>query len=417
MQPATPHPVNLGFFIARRFLSRQKGAFSAFIIRLAIVATALSVATMIVAVAVITGFQGAIREKLFSFWGQVHITPYNPNPSSLATPKPLQLSNRLVQQVSALPHVVQVSPFVLSPVILKAPDEMEGIQLKGVAPGFHFSSAIRFSGAPINYSDTAYSREIILSETSASRLRVKTGDTLQLYFLEPGATLPRIRKVRVAGLYHTGMEDIYRNFGICDLRLLQRMNGWSATQVNGYQVDVDQERLIEPTAQLIFDRYLEAGTTTVTIRDIYSNVFDWLRLQNMNVQLLLAIMAIIAVINLSSALLILMVDRARSIGVLQALGFSPSALQAVFVQLASFTGLVGVCAGTLLALVLCLLQQKTGFITLPEDNYYMRQVPVQLVWWHIALIDVATVLICLLGMWLPALYIRRIQPAKVLQFK
>lgn len=409
--------LNLSFFIARRFLARQKGAFSAFILRLAMVATALSVATMIVAVAVITGFQGAIREKLFSFWGQVHITPHNPNPSNLITPQPIVTDNKLEAGVRSLPDVWQVAPYVVRPAILKSGGAMEGIQLKGVGPRFRFVPSIRFSGGKIDYSDTAYSKGIILSETTAARLKLKTGSSIFLYFLEPGMDLPRIRKATVAGLFHTGMEDIDRNFGICDIRLLQRVNGWERNQVNGYQVDVRGEKNIEPVADRIFHELVPATLTTSTIRDIYPNVFDWLSLQNVNVILLLTIMGIIAVINLASALLILMVDRARTVGLLQALGLPPSALQSVFVQLAAFTGLAGVLAGTLLALGLCFVQQRTGFMTLPEDTYYMRQVPVQLVWWKIVLIDVVTVLICLLVMWLPALYIRRIQPARVLQFK
>lgn len=381
------------------------------------VATALSVAVMIVAVAVITGFQGAIREKLFSFWGEVHIAPHNPNPSNLITPEPMNLDKGLEARVQRLPHVQQVAPYVVRPAIIKAGGEMEGIQLKGVDRAFAFRSSIRFSGRRISYPDTGYSREIILSEATAARLKLKAGSEVYLYFLEPGADLPRIRKVTVAGLYHTGMEDIDRSFGICDIRLLQRINGWSAGQVNAYQVDLSDEAYALPVADKIFKKYLEAPLATTTIREIYPNVFDWLSLQNVNVWLLLTIMAVIAIINLASALLILMVDRARTVGLLQALGLPASALQSVFVQLAALTGLIGVLAGTLLAVGLCLLQQRMGFMTLPEDTYYMRQVPVKLVWWKIVAVDAATIVICLLCMWLPALYIRRIQPARVLRFK
>lgn len=381
------------------------------------VATALSVAVMIVAVAVITGFQGAIREKLFSFWGEVHIAPHNPNPSNLITPEPMTMSRGLETKVQRLPQVQQVAPYVVRPAIIRAGGDMEGIQLKGVNDRFLFRPSIRFSGRRIDYTDTGYSKDIILSEATAARLKLKAGSEVYLYFLEPGADLPRIRKATIAGLYHTGMEDIDRSFGICDIRLLQRINNWAPGQVNAYQVDLKDEKYAIPVADEIFRSYLQPPLATTTIREIYPNVFDWLSLQNVNVWLLLTIMAIIAIINLASALLILMVDRARTVGLLQALGLPVSTLQSVFVQLAALTGVVGVAAGTLLAVGLCLVQQRTGFMTLPEDTYYMHQVPVKLVWWKIVAVDAATIVICLLCMWLPALYIRRIQPARALRFK
>jgi lipoprotein-releasing system permease protein len=409
--------LNLPFFIARRYLLKQKGTFSSFIIRLSIIATALSVAVMVVAMAFITGFKYQIREKLFSFWGHVHITEFSPNASNLIAIDPIREDEQLIRQVAALPHVTQVVPYALRPAILQANHAMEGIKLKGVRPSYHLPSSIDLQGSTIDFSDTAYSKQIILSQSTASRLRVSAGDNVLLYFLEPGATVPRIRKVQVAGLYHTGMDEVDKEFAICDLRLLQRINNWAPDNINGYQVDLDQPKLADTISNKIFTDYIDAPLTTNTMRDIYPNIFDWLQLQDINAQIVLIIMAVVAVINLAVALLILIVEQARMTGLLQALGMKQENLQQIFLYHAALIAFVGILIGNILGIGICVLQLKTGFLKLSEATYYMSQVPVRINWWFVLLIDASTLLVCILCMWLPSLYIRRIQPARVLQFK
>jgi lipoprotein-releasing system permease protein len=409
--------LNLPFFIARRYLLKQKGTFSSFIIRLAIFATALSVAVMVVAMAFITGFKYEIREKLFSFWGHVHITEFSPNASNLIVTNPIREDGQLIREVSALPHVTQVVPYALRPAILQANHAMEGIKLKGIRPAYSFPSSIELHGGKIDFSDTSYSKDVILSQSTANRLKVSTGDHVLLYFLEPGATVPRIRKVMVAGLYHTGMDEVDKEFAICDIRLLQRINNWAPDNINGYQIDLDQPKLADSLSNKIFNDYLDAPLTTNTMRDIYPNIFDWLQLQDINAQIVLIIMAVVAVINLAVALLILIVEQARMTGLLAALGMKQKDMQQVFLYHAGLIASVGILAGNILGIGICLLQLKTGFLKLSEATYYMSQVPVRINWWYVLLIDASTLLVCILCMWLPSLYIRRIQPARVLQFK
>jgi len=409
--------LNLPFFIARRYLLRQKGAFSSFIIRLAIVATSLSVAVMILAIAFISGFKYTIREKLFSFWGHVHIAPYNTNPSSLLSSTPIQINSHLVQSVKNLKHVEQVLPYAVRPAIVQAHGQMDGIKLKGIPEGYHFNSTIDFKGNKIDYSDTAYAHQLILSQTVANRLELNPGDSALFYFLEPGATFPRIRKLQVAGIFHTGMDEIDQDFAICDLRLLQRINNWQPDEINGYQVDLDNEMLADSLAEDIRVRFVEPPLTTHSIKEIFPNIFDWLSLQDVNAQIIILIMAIVAVINLAVALMILIVEHTRMVGLLKALGMNQGTTQKIFLYHASVIAFAGIIAGNVIGLGFCWLQQHYGFLKLSEATYYMSQVPIRIHWWQVLLIDGATLLLCILCMWLPTLYIRRIQPAKVLQFK
>ena len=404
----------LSFFIARRFLARQQGTFSAFIIRLAIVATALGVAVMILALSLMGGFKEAIRGKIYSFWGHVLVIPFNVNEANIAPANPVVYDPALIKQVAAIPEVAQIAPFAQRPAIVHANGEMEGIQLKGVGSNFTFNKELSFSGQQLSFADTAYSHDLILSQTIARRLKVAAGDTLLLYVIESGAA--RVRKLRIAGLYHTGMDEIDRQYVLCDMRLVQRLSSWETTQISGYQVDLKSDAHAAAVTQQI-DHYVKRPQQAYGMSDIYEWIFSWLNMQDVNTRILLIIVAIVAIINLGACLLILMVDRAVMIGLLKALGMPPAGLWRIFLNLAGLIGGCGVLFGTVLAVGLGLLQQRIGFVTLPEETYYVHTAPVRLVWWQIAAVDGATLLLCLLCMSLPLLYLRRIVPAKVLQFK
>jgi lipoprotein-releasing system permease protein len=396
----------------------QKGAFSAFIIRLAILATSLSVATMIVAVSFVSGFQYEIREKIFSFWGHVHIAPFSPNAGTIISPDPIKQDKGIEAAILAtIPEVKTISPFIVRPVIVNVNKLMEGIQLKGVNNAYKLPTGVTLEGKQIDYSDSAYSKQILLSRTTADRIKVKPGDEIQLYFLEPGSTFPRIRKVKVSGIFHTGMEEVDRQYAICDLRLLQRINNWESDDINGYQLMLTDDSYSDTVAAMVFEKFLMPPLTTYTMKEIFPSIIDWLQMQDVTTTVIIIIMTIVALINLVVVLLILIVEHARMVGLLKALGMTQNDIRRVFLYHSALIASFGIVIGNIVGLGVCWLQKKTGFIELPESTYYIKQVAVRIIWWQPLLIDAATLLICVLCMWLPTLYIRRIQPARVLQFK
>ena len=407
--------MNLPFFIARRYLARQKGTFSSFIIRLAIVATGLSVAVMILSTAVVTGFERKVKEKLYSFMGHVHVTTYDPTNSNKMAP-PIALDRKLMAAIKSLPHVVQVTPFAERVVIIQANGSIEGVSLKGVNQDYRLNRELSLTGKPIDFSDGMYAHQVLLSEATARRLKVKPGDTVQAEFLEKEG-IPRLRRLRVCGLYHSGMEEVDKYYALCDMRLLQRINNWTGDSINAYQVDLDNPAFSDTVANYIHYNLIDAPLEAYTMNDVYPSIFDWLELQRINGKIILAIMAIVSIINMGAVILILMVDRAAMVGLLKALGMPFGSLVWVFLYLSGLIGLVGVIAGNVLALGLAWLQWYFGLVTLPEETYYMKFAPVYISWPWVALIDITTVVLCVVCMWLPALYIRRIQPAKTLQFK
>lgn len=372
---------------------------------------------MVVAAAILTGFKYEIREELFSFWGHIHVTPFTPNTATILTSDPMKRDAKLEQNVKGLAHVVDFSPFAVRPGIIKANRLMEGIQLKGLTADYHLPANITIEGKRIDYSDTDYSRQVLISQTTADRMDIKAGDALQMYFLEPGATFPRIRKLTVSGIYHTGMEEVDKFYAICDMRLLQRINGWQPDDINGYQVTLDNDRLADSVAAQIYDRYIEPPLTTNTMKQIFPNIFDWLGMQDVTTGIIFLIMSIVAIINMAVVLLILIIEQSRMVGILKAQGMDNGNMMKIFLYHATLIAGAGIVIGNVLAFILCWAQKQTGFLTLSEDTYYMKYVPVRLLWWQPVLIDVATLVLCILCMSLPALYIRRIMPVKVLQFK
>lgn len=410
--------MNLPFFIARRYLLKQKGRFSSFIIRLATIATTLSVAVMIVAIAVVIGFKHEIKDRIFNFWGNVHVVPYTTSNTSIISPEPIEDMPDLVAAAKNKPEVKNITPFATRPVIINANQLTEGILIKGISHEYQFPQGIDITGSR-QFTDSNYDKTVILSKAIADKVLVNIGDDILLYFLEPGASFPRIRKVKVAGIYHTGLEDIDQKYAICDVRFLQKINGWAANEINGYQIELYDDKNAEAIADKIFNDYIPQNSTltTYTMKDVFPGIFDWLQIQNMTAGLVLLVMAIVAIINLAAALLILIVEQARMVGVLKAQGMSNGMIQKIFLYHAGLIGGVGVLLGNIVGLGLCFIQKQTGVVTLMEDAYFMKTAPVHIVWWHVVLIDIVTLVLCILFMWLPSLYIRRINPAKVLQFK
>lgn len=411
--------LNLPFFIARRIASNRKASFSRFITRLATAATTLSVAIMIVAVAVVFGFKETIKDKMFVFWGHIQVAPYNPNPASIITPEPITYDARLVSHIKAEPGVSQVYPFAVKPVIINANGLMEGLKLKGVDQHYSWqgNAAINYTGQPINFNDTAYAQQIVISQSTLDKINVKTGDSVIAYFVDPEQEFPRVRKLQVCGAYHTGMDEIDRNFALCDIRLLRRISNWSPDAINGYQVSVKDYRTAGATAENIYRKYLEPPMSRTTMQELYPNIFNWLGLMNTNAYIILIIMAVVAVINMATALLIFIMERTNMIGTLKALGMASGQMQRIFVYHALSVALKGVLLGTLLGTGICLLQQHTQFIRMDESSYYMSYAPVQLVSWHVLLIDAAALLFFALIMLLPSLMVRSINIVKALRFK
>ena len=408
--------MNVPFYIAKKQGFQQRNAYTASIVRIGIIATALSVAVMIIAFSFINGFKHTVKEKVTQFWGDFTIADFGLKPQANLVADAIYKDARIELALRENKNVDAYFPYILRPAILHANQLMEGIQLKGVDASFHWPTTMQYSGEALSKIDSSTANAIVLSTTTANRLRLQKGSDLFVYFLQKESNVPKIRKLKVVGLYHTGMEELDKHFAFCQLSLLQKVNQWNAEQISGYQVHVVDPLQAASIANSLQQQYLQAPVVATTTSDLYASIFDWLHLQDMNARIIYIIMILVAMINLSVAVLILIVDQSKTIGVLQSLGMRFWEIQKIYLWHGFKIATWGVGIGTLLALDICTAQLQFGFLKLNEATYYMAEVPVKLAFLPIVCIDAATILLCAICTLLPGLYIRTLQVTKLIQF-
>jgi lipoprotein-releasing system permease protein len=410
--------VNLSSFIARRIAFNQQKSFSRFIIRLSIAATVISVAVMIITLSFVNGFQETVSGKVFSFWGHIRIGYRQPMKAAIAEEEPIQTNDSIVRTVKNMPEVVSVHPFATKNAILKTTDEMEGVLVKGLDSTYNFAPMQPFlkEGRWIHFNDSTYSREIVISSYTARQINLKLNDRVLIYFIRPDGTM-RPDRLTIVGIYKTGIEEYDKTFALADLKLIRRLNNWTEKQIGGYEVFLKDYHLMAPVSDAIYanDQFPQLWETKTT-REVYPNIFDWLDIQDTNQDILLTIMTIIAVINLITCLIILVLERLRMIGILKALGASNWTVQKIFLNHSLIITLTGILMGTLLALSLLWLQQSTGFIHLPEDAYYMDKASVKIVWWQVLAVIAGTLTVSFLVLLIPSFIVRRVQPIRAIRF-
>ena len=406
--------MNFAYFVASRIAFKSKRTFSKLIVRIAIIGIMLGLGVMILSLAILRGFKQEIREKVRGFSGDIQVVKFDLNNSYENSPFPADAG--FVKKALANPLITSVMPFATKPGIIKVNNEIEGVELKGVDKTYDWAFFKKniVSGHILDFTDTVASKkQLLISQTTANRLRLKVGDKVVMYFVQESL---RRRPFTIRGIYSTGVEDIDKSYVIGDMELINRLNNWPADSIGGYELKIaDFDRLNDADAAI--DNILPPKLKSYTVIDNYPTIFTWLGLLDGNTRVVLVLMIIVAVINMISALLIMILERTNMIGILKAMGAANWTIQKVFLYNAFYLIGFGLLLGNLFGIGFGLIQYHTHFLTLDQSSYYMNFVPIQFNLTDIVLVNIGTLVICLLVMLGPSMLVTRITPVKAIRFK
>lgn len=389
------------FEIAKKISFQKQKSYTRFIVRLSIAATAISVAAILLTLSIVNGFQESIAGKVYQFWGHIRVNAINGAP--------------IAQQINPSflnhPGIAHITPFINQAAVLAYRQDIEGVIVKGT-PANASIPFLKQGKTPYQIAEADKNNSILLSDALAKKLKIPLDSSIRLYFLNNGSV--QQRKLKVIGLYHSGIEEYDKQFVMVELPLLQQLIRGSGL-IEGYSIELKKGFPIDLTNNQI-QKKLPDNLVSTSIKDYYPQIFDWIGVQTINRNVTIAILLIIAIVNLLTCLFILMLERVSMIGSLTSMGATTGFIRQVFLYQASFICWIGIAIGTAIGLGGALLQQYFGLIQLDETAYFIHTLPISINPMEVLCVIVGTAIISYLSFLIPTLWIHKISPAKAIQF-
>ena len=408
--------LNLEYFISKNIIKGDAKAkkFTKPIIRISITAIALGLTVMILAVSIVSGFQREIRNKVIGFGSHIQITNYDSQNTHEASP--ISKNQEFYPFIDTVPGIKHIQVFAQKAGIIKTNEEIYGVLVKGIGSDFDWSFFQQnlIEGDILKIKNDEAQNGILISATIAQKMKLKVGDKTYVYFIQQNGQL-RPKDFKVKGIYQSGLEQFDNLYVLTDIAHIQKRNGWSKNQVGGFEVLIGNYEDIDRLDQYVYNNIgYELNSTTIVRQN--PDIFNWLELQDLNVIVIIVLMVVVAVINIISALLILILERTNMIGILKALGMPNWNVRKIFLYNAIYLIVKGMIWGNIIGLTLCFLQLKLGILKLPQESYYVSEVPIELNLTYVFILNAGTLVICALMLLIPSYVITKISPIKAIRF-
>lgn len=414
--------VRTEFFMARRLSGRDSSDRRNVMVKIATVTVAISMAVMIVALAVILGFKRTISDKLAGFGGHVQVVNMDGNTSMETTP--ILRNGLLVERIRSVKDFASIDAYAVKGGIVKTEEATQGIMLRGVENGYDWSFFTEnlVEGELPSVGDSVRTKDVLVSQALSSLLKIGVDDRVEMVFMSEG-TSPRRDRFKVTGIYDTGMEELDKTMIITDIRNVQRLNNWDYDRITGYDINTVDFNRLDVFADAVYDIVLETETPdgeylmVTDIKERYPNLFDWLKAHDVNAAVIITIMLLVALLNMIAALLIIVLERTRMIGVLKSLGMNNLSLQKMFVIRSGYIIAKGMLWGNAAGIGLCLVQKYTHLVKLDQAGYFLSEVPIQLGVGWILTLNLGAFVLLLLLLAVPTSIVSQIKPEKTIRYQ
>lgn len=402
-------------FISSRLFSLSKDNLSSTVMRLAVTSVALAITVMLISLAVVVGFKNQIRDKVVGFVAPIRVQALDQNESY--EEQPFVMDERLKHSLESTDGIRHFQLVANKAGIIKTDEEIQGVVMKGVGADYDWSYFKRYlvSGEVPQYTEGERSNDVVLSKTIADKMLLAVGDAVRVWFIDED-TQARGRKFNVTGIFETGLSEFDERFVFCDLNQIRKLNRWEDDEAGAVEVWIDDmDQMDAINGKLYFN--IPGTLVSYTARESNPQIFDWLALLDTNVWLILVLMFLVAGITVISMLLIIIIEKTSTIGLLKAMGASDRFVRQVFLYRSVRILLIGMAIGNIIGLGFCLVQYYTGFVHLDPETYYLSAVPVELHFSTAIILNLSTFALWMLMLLIPTSIINRIRPSRSIRFE
>lgn len=409
--------MNFELFIAKRIIGNKayKSSVSAPIIKIGIAAIAIGIIVMLIAIATGIGLQQKIRDKVVAFNGHIEISNYDTNASD-ESQVPISQNQEFYPNFTNIDGIKHIQGVATKFAVIRTETDFEGVVIKGVGADYNWDYFKDFliAGRLPDYTKER-NEEVLISSYLANRLEFKVGDKFQTLFGEELNKMPRIINYEIVGIYNSGFQELDEKYCIADLRHIQRLNKWDEDQIGNFEVFIEDFSELQEKSVAVF-KEIPSLLNATPITEKYRTVFEWIKIFDNNTYGIIAIMILVAGINMITALLVLILERTSMIGILKALGSSNWTIRKVFLYNASYLVGLGLLWGNAIGLSLLFIQKYLKLFPLNPDTYYVSEAPVYISWDYILVLNIGTFVACLLMLLIPSVIIAKISPVKAIRF-